>query len=218
MAYRLLIGNKNYSSWSLRAWLVLKQAGIAFEEQQLLFLDADFKSTVLRESPAGKVPVLADGDVHIWDSLAICEYVAEQHPELKLWPQAASARAQARAICAEMHAGFMSLRTHMPMNCRKRFPGKGHTPEVMQDIARITSIWQDCRSRYKDAGPFLFGHFTIADAFYAPVAIRFRTYAVDLPADLQAYADSIMALPAMQQWLAAAEAEGQTISRFEPYS
>ncbi|HEY8118761.1 MAG TPA: glutathione S-transferase family protein [Methylophilaceae bacterium] len=218
MAYKLIIGNKNYSSWSLRAWLLLKQAGIAFEEQPISLLDQNFKPTVLQHSPAGKVPVLVDGAVNVWDSLAICEYIAERHPELKLWPQAAGERAMARSICAEMHSGFMSLRNLMPMNCRKRFPGKGHTPEVMQDIVRILSIWQDCRGRFKQAGPFLFGHFTIADAFYAPVALRFRTYAVDLPADAKAYAETILALPVMQEWLAAAEVEGQTIDRFEPYS
>ena len=218
MAYRLVIGNRNYSSWSLRPWLLLKQAGIPFSEVSISLYTPESKAQRLAYSPAGKVPVLVDGDVTVWDSLAIFEYLAERHPGLKLWPQAVAERALARSICAEMHSGFMELRTHMPMNCNKRFPGKGHTTEVLQDVARIVGIWQDCRAMHAASGHFLFGHFTIADAMYAPVVLRFRTYAVDLPAESQAYADAILALPAMQEWLAAAAAEGQTIADFEPYS
>ena len=218
MAYRLIIGNKNYSSWSLRPWLLLKQLNLSFEEVQIPFDTAEFKARALEYSPAGKVPVLVDGDITVWDSLSIFEYLAECHPALKLWPQAAAERTLARSISAEMHSGFMNLRNLMPMNCRKRFPGKGHTPEVLQDIARIIGIWQDCRARHAASGPFLFGHFTIADAMYAPVVLRFRTYAVGLPAESQAYADAILALPAMQEWLAVAAAEGQTLAHFEPYS
>ena len=218
MAYRLIIGNKNYSSWSLRPWLLMKHSGLPFEEVWIPFGTAEFKLRVLEYSPAGKVPVLVDGDITVWDSLAICEYLAERHPGLKLWPQAAAERALARSISAEMHSGFMNLRTLMPMNCRKIFPGKGHTPEVLQDVARIVGIWQDCRARYATSGPFLFGHFTIADAMYAPVVLRFRTYAVDLPAESRAYVDDIFALPAMREWLAAAHEEVETISQFEPYA
>lgn len=218
MSYRLIIGNKNYSSWSLRPWLLLRQAGLAFDEQQLLLLAEHFKPSVMQHSPAGKVPVLIDRDLKIWDSLAICEYLAEQHPELSLWPQAKAARALARSISAEMHSGFMALRTHMPMNCRKSFPGKGRTPEVEVDISRILNIWQSCRAAHQHDGAFLFGHFTIADAMYAPVVLRFKTYAVEMPALAKAYADGIYSLPAMQQWIAAAQEEAQSIPHFEPYS
>ena len=218
MAYRFIIGNKNYSSWSLRPWLLLRHLNLPFEEVWIPFDTTEFKARALEYSPSGKVPVLVDGDVTVWDSLSIFEYLAERHPELNLWPQAAAKSALARSISAEMHSGFMSLRNLMPMNCRKRFPGKGHTPEVLQDIARIISIWQDCRTKHAASGPFLFGHFTIADAMYAPVVLRFRTYSVGLPVESQAYADAILALPAMQEWLAAAAAEAQTITRFEPYS
>jgi len=218
MAYQLIIGNKNYSSWSLRPWLLLKHSGLLFEERRLVLRAPDFKPTVLKYSPAGRVPVLVHGDVRVWDSLSICEYLAERHPKLHLWPEEPAERALARSICAEMHSGFMELRTHMPMNCRKNFPGKGRTPEVERDIARITAIWEDCRERRAHAGPFLFGHFTIADAFYAPVALRFRTYEVELPDMAQAYVDTIFALPAMQLWLTAARSEAETIPQFEPYS
>lgn len=216
MAYTLVIGNKNYSSWSLRPWLVLKQAGLTFDEVGIPLQTLESRAQRLAYSPAGKVPVLVDGDITVWDSLAICEYLAERHAVL--WPQSAVERAFARSISAEMHSGFMDLRTHMPMNCRKTFPGKGDTPEVMRDIARIIAIWEDCRARHTEAGPFLFGHFTIADAMYAPVVLRFRTYAVELPAVSQAYADAIIALPAMQEWLTAAQVEAETIPQFEPYS
>ena len=216
MAYTLVIGNKNYSSWSLRPWLVLKQAGLTFDEVGIPLQTLESRAQRLAYSPAGKVPVLVDGDITVWDSLAICEYLAERHADL--WPQSAVERAFARSISAEMHSGFMDLRTHMPMNCRKTFPGKGDTPEVMRDIARIIAIWEDCRARHTEAGPFLFGHFTIADAMYAPVVLRFRTYAVELPAVSQAYADAIIALPAMQEWLTAAQVEAETIPQFEPYS
>ena len=216
MAYTLVIGNKNYSSWSLRPWLVLKQAGLTFDEVGIPLQTLESRAQRLAYSPAGKVPVLVDGAITVWDSLAICEYLAERHAVL--WPQSAVERAFARSISAEMHSGFMDLRTHMPMNCRKTFPGKGDTPEVMRDIVRIIAIWEDCRARHTEAGPFLFGHFTIADAMYAPVVLRFRTYAVELPAVSQAYADAIIALPAMQEWLTAAQVEAETIPQFEPYS
>jgi glutathione S-transferase len=218
LAYRLIIGNKNYSSWSLRPWLLLRLMNLPFEEVWVPFDTAEFKARALEYSPAGKVPVLVDGDIAVWDSLSIFEYLAERHPALNLWPQAAAERALARSISAEMHSGFMNLRNLMPMNCNKRFPGKGHAPEVLQDVARIIGIWQDCRAKHAASGPYLFGHFTIADAMYAPVVLRFRTYAVGLPTESQAYADAILALPAILEWLAAAAAETQTITRFEPYS
>jgi len=213
----LVIGNKNYSSWSLRPWLLLRQAGIAFDEVRIPLYVAGSKERILEHSPSGKVPALIDGDIRVWDSLAIGEYVAERFPAARLWPQDQAARALARAVSAEMHAGFADLRRHMSMNCRKTFPGKGRTPEVELDIQRIVSIWQSCRETYGDKGPFLFGHFSIADAMYAPVVIRFATYEVALPPAARAYADVVCNLPAMQAWLAAAREEQETIPQLEPY-
>jgi glutathione S-transferase len=211
----LVIGNKNYSSWSLRAWLLMQVAGIAFREARIALYGAGAKQEILRYSPSGKVPCLVDGEAHVWDSLAIAEYLAERHPGL--WPEATDARALARSISAEMHSGFANLRQHMSMNCRKRHPGKGRTPEVLEEIARIVSIWGDCRERSAANGEFLFGRFSIADAMYAPVVLRFRTYEVELPPACRAYADAMLALPAMKQWLADAAREVETIAAFEMY-
>lgn len=212
---RLIIGNKNYSSWSLRPWLAMKVAGIAFDEHRIPLYGPGSKEQILAYSPAGKVPCLVDGALRVWDSLAICEYLAEKHPGL--WPQDPAARAVARSISAEMHSGFANLRTHMSMNIRKRHPGKGRTPESLADVARIVAMWSDCRARHGKEGPYLFGKFSIADAMYAPVVLRFRTYEVELPADCRAYADAILALPAMQDWIAAAGAEAETLPQFEQY-
>ncbi|MCL5668990.1 MAG: glutathione S-transferase family protein [Gammaproteobacteria bacterium] len=209
----LVIGNKNYSSWSLRPWLLLKQAAIPFKEIRLVLGSNDLS----KYSPSGLVPALKHGALTIWDSLAIAEYLAEQFPEKELWPRAAEARAMARSVSAEMHSGFTNMRTHMNMNCRGYFPGKGMTPEVEKDIRRIQQIWQDCRSRYGKNGEFLFGKFSIADAMYAPVTFRFVTYAVPLPPVAQAYADTLQRLPAMQEWLAAAKAETEVIEQYEQY-
>jgi glutathione S-transferase len=209
----LVIGNKNYSSWSLRPWLLMKVAGIPFQEVRIPLYTPVAKQEILRYSPSGKVPCLVDGSVHVWDSLAIGEYLAEAHPVL--WPEAPSARALARSISAEMHSGFANLRNHMSMNCRKRHPGKGRAPEVLEEIQRIVSIWGECRERYAGGGEFLFGRFSIADAMYAPVVLRFRTYEVELPPACRAYADAMLALPALQEWLAAAEQEVETIEAFE---
>lgn len=212
---RLVIGNKNYSSWSLRPWLVMKVAGIAFTEERIPLYGPGAKEKILAVSPAGKVPCLVDGDLRIWDSLAICEYLAERHPAL--WPQEPSARAVARSISAEMHSGFQSLRTHMSMNIRKCHPGKGRTPEVVAEIGRIAGMWSECRSRNGAQGAFLFGRFSIADAMYAPVVLRFRTYAVELPPEARAYAGTILALPALQEWIADAVAETESLPQFETY-
>ena len=212
---KLVIGNKNYSSWSLRPWLVLRQAKIAFEEIRIALYTKDSAARIAQYSPSGKVPVLLDGGNCVWDSLAICEYLAETIPEKQLWPREPRARAHARAISAEMHSGFTQLRTHMSMNCRRRFPGKGRTPEVESEIARIVSIWERCRDEYGDQGRFLFGEFGIADAMYAPVVLRFQTYEVALPGQASRYADAILALPSTQEWLSAAEAEVETIPEFE---
>ncbi|MFM9981539.1 MAG: glutathione S-transferase family protein [Burkholderiales bacterium] len=211
----LVIGNKNYSSWSLRPWLAMRVAGIPFAEHRIPLYGPGSKDQILVYSPAGKVPCLADGDLRVWDSLSICEYLAEKHPGL--WPQDPAARALARSVSAEMHSGFANLRAKMSMNIRKRYPGLGRTPESLADVARIVSLWSDCRARYGKGGRFLFGAFSIADAMYAPVVLRFRTYEVELPADCRAYSDAVLALPAMQDWIAAAMAETESLPQFELY-
>lgn len=211
----LVIGNKNYSSWSLRPWLAMKQLGIEFDELRIPLYGPGAKEEVLRHSPSGKVPCLVEDGKRVWDSLAILEYLAEARRGL--WPEPPAARAMARSICAEMHSGFAQLRQHMSMNIRKRHPGKGRTPEVLAEVARITAMWSECRRRYGGAGPFLFGRFCGADAMYAPVVLRFRTYEVDLPDDCRRYADTMLALPALQEWIAAAERETEVIAKFEPY-
>jgi glutathione S-transferase len=213
MSLTLVIGNRNYSSWSLRPWLAMKQAGLAFEEVRILLNRTDTKAQILRHSPSGRVPCLVDGALAVWDSMAICEYVSERYAGGSLWPRDVGQRARARSIAAEMHSGFAALRTHMSMDIRGRYPERGAAalarPDVAADVARIQSIWTDCLG--DSGGPFLFGDFSIADAFYAPVVTRFRTYAVPLPAELGAYSDATFALPAMQQWVAAAVAEPETL-------
>jgi len=211
----IYLGNKNYSSWSLRPWLALKQTGAAFDEEVIPLSEAATRSTVLRFSPSGRVPALKHNELTVWDSLAICEYLAETFPAAKLWPDDNAARAVARAVSAEMHSGFAALRDHLPMNMRSSFPNRGVTPEVQADINRITAIWRDCRKRFGAAGPFLFGGFTIADAMYAPVVSRFRTYKIELEAEAQAYADAVWALPALQEWLTAAKNEPMIIESAE---
>ena len=213
---QLVIGNKNYSSWSLRPWLAMKVAGIAFSEHRIALYGPEAKEKILAFSPAGKVPCLIDGDTRVWDSLAICEYLAER--QANLWPADPAARALARSISAEMHSGFQNLRAHMSMNVRRSYPGKGRTPETLADIARITAMWTDCRAQYAKNGPYLFGRFSIADAMYAPVVLRFRTYEVELPQDCRAYADAILALPAIADWIAAADVETESIPQFEMFA
>ena len=212
---QLVVGNKNYSSWSLRPWLAMKVAGIEFTEVRIPLYGPDSKQRILAFSAAGKVPCLVDGKLSIWDSLAICEYLAEKHAAL--WPLDPAARAVARSVSAEMHSGFQNLRTHMSMNIRRQHPGKGRTPEVLAEIARITALWADCRARFAQGGPFLFGRFSIADAMYAPVVLRFRTYEVELPLESRAFSDAILGLPAMREWMKAAAAETETLLQFEPY-
>ncbi|HSN39151.1 MAG TPA: glutathione S-transferase family protein [Burkholderiales bacterium] len=216
--FKLAIGNKNYSSWSMRPWVLLRQAGIPFEEIPLWFDDAGRIAEARRYSPAGQVPVLIVNGDPIWDSLAICETVAEIFPEKRLWPEDARARRVARSICAEMHAGFRSLRSAMPMNIRASHPGKGMSPAVRKDIDRVCSVWESCRGHFGESGPLLFGDFTIADAFYAPVVTRFMTYDVALPPPAQAYADAVRALPAVQAWMAAARGETAFVAAGEPYA
>jgi glutathione S-transferase len=211
----IYLGNKNYSSWSLRPWLALKQIGIPFDEVVIPLYQPTSREMVLRHSPSGKVPALRHGQVTVWESLAICEYLAESFPAFPLWPSEREARAVARAVSAEMHAGFAALRAHLPMNVRSSFPSRGVTPAVQADINRIAALWRDCRKRFGDGGDFLFGRFTIADAMFAPVATRFRTYRTPLDRDAQAYCDVLMALPAMQEWLAAARNEPMVVEAYE---
>jgi glutathione S-transferase len=207
MPLRLLIGNKNYSSWSLRPWLAMKAAGIAFEETLIPLSAPDFKAQVMAISGAGKVPVLLDGDVRVWETLAILEYLAEKFPEARLWPQASVARAHARAISAEMHAGFQPLRRHLPMNVRRPVKQRAPDASVMADVARIDAIWNECRARFGAGGPFLFGGFGAADAMYAPVVWRFHTYAVEVSAAARDYIRAVIALPASAEWREAARRE-----------
>jgi len=214
----LVIGNKNYSSWSLRGWLLLRGFGIDFDAVQLKFHTQGWRENIDRWSPSGLVPVLwLDGEP-VWDTLAIAETVAERWPEKTVWPRDARARAFARSICAEMHAGFHALREAMPMNVRGSYPGRGLSPEVAQDIDRIVARWTTCRERFGQDGALLFGAFTAADAFYAPVATRFVTYGVRLPDVARRYVDAVLALPAMQEWSAAARAEPEVIAAEEPYA
>jgi glutathione S-transferase len=213
--FTIYIGNKNYSSWSLRGWLMLKHTGATFDEIVIPLSEPSTRATILRHSPSGKVPALQHGDHLVWDSLAIGEYLAELYPQARLWPEEMKARSVARAVSAEMHAGFAPLRTHLPMNMRSSFPERGVTPEAQADINRITALWRDCRSRFGAGGEFLFGHFTIADAMYAPVVSRFRTYKIALEEEAQRYADAIWALPVLQEWLAAARNEPMIIEAAE---
>jgi glutathione S-transferase len=215
MGLHLVIGNKNYSSWSMRPWIGMKAAGIRFDET-VISLDApDFKARLAKLSGTGKVPVLIDGETHVWESLAILEHVAEKFPQAKLWPADAALRAHARAIAHEMHAGFLPLRRHLPM-CVWRPVQKRHlTSEAAADVKRIDTMWSDCRARFGQGGPFLFGTFSAADAMYAPVVSRFHTYAVDVSAPARAYMDTVMELPAWKAWTEAALKEEWVLAQDE---
>jgi glutathione S-transferase len=207
MALLLLIGNKNYSSWSLRPWIAMKVAGIAFAEQVISLDASDFKARVGRISATGKVPALADGPTQVWESLAILEYLAEKFPQAGLWPASPAARAHARSIAAEMHAGFLPLRRHYPMNIWRPVRRREPVPEVVEHISRIDAMWTDCRTRFGEAGPFLFGAFGAADAMYAPVVSRLHTYDVDVGPVARAYMEAVLGLPAWAEWCAAAKQE-----------
>jgi glutathione S-transferase len=216
---KLVIGNKNYSSWSMRPWVLARQAAIPFEEVQLKFEGNSTRVVGIEPySPTRKVPVLLVDGEPVWDSLAICETLAELHPEKQLWPAAADARRVARSICAEMHSGFQGLRGAMPMNIRASHPGKGRTPQSEKDIERVIAIWTSCRGRFGGGGEFLFGRFSVADAFYAPVVTRFRTYAVSLPPAAQAYADAVLAAAAVREWMEAGRRETEFVAADEPYA
>jgi glutathione S-transferase len=212
----IYLGNRNYASWSLRAWLALKATGATFEEVVIPLFQPGSKETMLKYSPSGKVPVLHRGETVVWDSLAICGYLGDIFPDAGLWPDDPAAKAVARSISAEMHAGFQALRSQFPMNIRSHFPGREISPEAQADINRVMTIWRQCRNRFGEKnGDFLFGRFTIADAMYAPVVTRFRTYKFDLEREADAYCDAIMALPAMQEWAAAARNEPMVIDQYE---
>jgi len=203
----LVVGDKNLSSWSLRPYLAISQTGTQFNEVKIRLDQPDTKQRIAEWSPSGRVPVLKDGDVAIWESLAICEYLAERFPEARLWPQDRIPRAIARAVSAEMHAGFMDLRRTCPMRAAERLPTPELSPAVQADVARLFTVWRTCRERFGHGGPFLFGHFTIADAMYAPVVLRLVTYAIGVEPQDRAYMDAVLALPAMQRWLAGAKQE-----------
>ena len=202
----LVIGNKNYSSWSMRPWVAMTAFGIPFNEVRVLLDMPDTSSRIAEYSAAGRVPVLVAADITIWDSLAICEYLAEQFQEKHMWPQDVAARAMARSVSAEMHSGFADLRSAMSMNLREHLPGRGRTPGAQGDIGRISEIWEECLSRFGHH-QYLFGEFSIADAFYAPVVMRFRSYGVALAPALQAYCDRKQAHPAVARWVREALAE-----------
>lgn len=216
MTPKLVIGNKNYSSWSMRPWLAARAGNIAFDEVfiPLYTGDAD-KQRILSFTRSGKVPVLVDGDVTVWDSLAIIEYLAERFPEARLWPEDPARRANARSVSAEMHSGFAALRNECGMNLHRPVRAIALSNEARADIARVQQIWSECRERYGKFGPFLFGAFSGADAMFAPVVHRFRTYAIAVAPEVQAYMDTMMSLPAFQEWTRAALAETIIIEKFE---
>ena len=221
---QLYIGNKNYSSWSMRPWVLLRQAGIPFEEVLARFdsfdPDSHFKATIAGISPTGKVPVLVDGDLTIWDTLAIAEYLAETYPEKHLWPQDKAARARARSVCAEMHSGFTALRGACPMNSEAHLPDTGallwrDKPAVRADVQRLVEMWSGLLKEY--GGPMLFGDFSIADAFYAPVCMRLHSYGLPVPAHIADYVQRVRALPGVKAWIDGALAEADFRDFEEPY-
>ncbi|MEN9397127.1 MAG: hypothetical protein RLZ81_1657 [Pseudomonadota bacterium] len=220
----LYVGNKNYSSWSMRPWVLLKQGNIRFEEVKVRFDSFDagsqFKTTVNVLTPTGKVPVLVDDGLVVWDTLAIAEYVAERFPQAQLWPADRAARARARSLCAEMHAGFTQLRSHCPMNIEASLPDVGaliwrDQPGVRSDVARIVAMWSALLAEHR--GPMLFGAFSVADAYFAPVVMRLRSYALPVPAEITAYMDRLCALPGVQAWIEGALAEQDFLDFEEPY-
>jgi glutathione S-transferase len=211
----LVIGNKNYSSWSLRPWLLMKVKAIAFDERRIPLYQQQSKAAISAYSPSGKVPALHDGAVSVWESLAICEYLAERWPHKGCWPHDPATRAHARSISAEMHAGFGLLRSQLPMNCRRQpAPLPAYEAGVVQQIERIDQIWSGCRVMGPE-GEFLFGDFTIADAMFAPVALRFSIYRIDLSPPARAYMDSLLALSPLTEWIASARGEAEVLAQFE---
>lgn len=207
----IVLGNKRYSSWSLRPWLALKHTGAAFDEVVIPLYRDGSKEQILRHSPAGKVPILKQDGVTVWESLAICEYLADRFPAAGLWPADPAARARARSVSTEMHGGFAALRQNLPMDLSRQGGDPARVAAAQADIDRVAQIWRDCRAEHGADGPFLFGQFTNADAMYAPVACRFRIYGVTLDPVCAAYVDAVMDLPAMREWTAAAAEEPWTL-------
>ncbi len=214
---KLILGNKNYSSWSLRPWLLLKQLGIAFEEEVISLDDPQFKPRLTELTGVARVPVLIDGDRVIWDSLAITEYVAEKAPNSGVWPVDEEARSVARSVVCEMHSSFFQIRGRMPMNVRASLPKMGWNVDVQREIDRVEKIWAQSRERFGQGGPFLFGKFCAADAFYAPVVFRFVTHAVSLSAESSAYVETLLKLPAMREWAEAGKRESWALEASEIY-
>jgi len=219
MTLRLIIGNKNYSSWSMRPWIAMKAAGIAFDETVISLYVEGSEAAIRAHSPAGKVPILIDGqgdrEVRVWESLAILEYLAEKFPAARLWPSDPAARALARAISTEMHAGFVPLRQQCGMNMWRPPAKRDLSEDAKANIARVQALWTDARTRFGAGGPFLFGRFCAADAMYAPIVSRFETYAIDVSAPVAAYMQAVIALPAWQEWRRAALRETWVIRKFE---
>ncbi|HEX8956012.1 MAG TPA: glutathione S-transferase family protein [Burkholderiaceae bacterium] len=213
---KLVIGNKRYSSWSMRPWLVMTAFHVPFEEIKVRLRRPDSASRIAEYSLSGRVPVLIDGDITVWDSLAICEYLAEQFPEKAMWPENVMQRAMARSMCAEMHSGFTDLRNAMWMNVDARFPGKGRTPGAQADIGRISEMWEECLAMSSPHG-YLFGDFSIADAYFAPVVTRFLTYDVSLAPMLQAYVERVAGHFAVARWLREAQAETDRVEELDSY-
>lgn len=218
----LIVGNKNYSSWSMRPWVLLRGLGIPFAERLLKFHTQDWSNHIGRLSPSGMVPILWEGEpgngFATWDTLAIAERVQDLHPDLAVWPRDPQARARARSLCAEFHSGFRAFRSAMPMNIRSRYPGKGMTPEVAKDVARIQTLWSEARQAFGGNGVFLFGTFGAADAFYAPVATRFVTYGVELAGLAREYQQALLDSPGVQAWSADAVRETEFVAEDEPYA
>lgn len=209
----LIIGNKNYSSWSMRPWLVLKTLGIDFQEERIPLFVGDYKERILRYSPTGKVPAYVDNGITVWDSLAICQHLSERHASL--WPQDPAARAMARSVSGEMHSGFAALRASLPMNCRARNRKVAISEDVAADIARVLELWGNCRTQFGRGGPWLFGDFGIADALYAPVASRFVTYGIECDGEQRRYVETVMSDEHVRQWYEEAAAETEMIERVE---
>lgn len=215
----LIVGNKNYSSWSLRPYMAMAMAGIKFEDKLIPFGqplgNPDFKKKIMRYSKAGQVPVLQHNDIAVWDTMAIMEYLAETWPDRNLWPKNKTARALARSICAEMHSGFRSLRSACPMNLRRAQKPVPMNDGILKDVARIEAIWRQCRKTYGKGGPFLFGKFGIADAMFAPVVTRFDTFVINVADDTQHYMNAVLATPAFHDWKAAALKEKWIVAEDE---
>lgn len=214
---KLLIGNKCYSSWSLRAWLLMRATGIAFTEQLVLLDEPGFKEAIFAAAPGsgGTVPTLVDGEIAVWETLAICEYLHDTQPQAGIWPRDKAARAHARAISSEMHAGFTALRGACPMNLGKRFATRDRGPGVARDVERLTALWRQARERFGAGGPFLYGQFSAADAMFAPVVTRLDTYGIAVDPVSRDYMQAVLALPAFREWLAAALAEPWIVAQDE---